>query len=344
MNKARERKEPIQLFAFSVLIAVVSLTSCNAAEETAGEEYFSNESLLVSVQEAQPPGSLQRSYVDSPLFFEDRLNDWLCEFNQRCDLGALPVGPRCQPFLKFAVSGVQRAVNDTQATREFARIYEDPLFAYLEALTCNDANQLFRSSPLQTVLLAFVDPEWAERIVVEFVSNPQDDDRQVIAIQERCGDELCVLGEQHCIRSTMNEGFSQFCADFVERGGACNLDYEVLSLSEWRACGPQLFCQEGTCRQAGETGDSCTELPCANGLRCVREGHSMTCVEQTVGIAFNQDCVPGIRTCTNGAYCQALQEGAGRCQPRRQLGETCEQSQHCPIGSFCSSGICEEAL
>ena len=144
-----------------------------------------------------------------------------------------------------------------------------------------------------------------------------------------------------CFDAGMHKSCAQglYCAG-EEPGGACAPKRgEGAACERADACESGLRCSEGTCAPRGEPGDACVfDSECGDGLQC----HPLDDVCVAVADLGEPCRLPtdyGVEflSCVEGAWC-----GEEACEPLLDLGDPCEFSDGCPLGSTCEGGVCTD--
>ncbi|MBV1862571.1 MAG: hypothetical protein KUG77_29380 [Nannocystaceae bacterium] len=121
---------------------------------------------------------------------------------------------------------------------------------------------------------------------------------------------------------TIGLDFCGTCETLLEPGDDCT--------AEGTSCGPQAFCDAGTCRARVPNGGTCSpDDRCMAGSGCVED----ICQGPTF-VALDEAC-DVTRRCP---YLTACIEGV--CTSTAGLGEECSVAAPCEVG-FCAEGLCE---
>ena len=146
---------------------------------------------------------------------------------------------------------------------------------------------------------------------------------------------------------TIGLDFCGTCETVLEVGDDCSVDGTT--------CGPEGFCDEGTCRARVPNGGAC--LPddrCMAGSACVEavcEGPSFVSLGDACGATqrcpYLTACMGGVcsptarlgEPCSGATPCEAGFCDAGTCVPPRDDGEACEGNAGCSSG-LCVDGTC----
>ena len=182
----------------------------------------------------------------------------------------------------------------------------------------------------------------APGVVVSYTGDPDIQNGKKFAaqgMQIAAGVPLQV-GEP-CFDAGMHKSCAQglYCAG-EEPGGACAPKRgEGAACERADACESGLRCSEGTCAPRGEPGDACVfDSECGDGLQC----HPLDDVCVAVADLGEPCRLPtdyGVEflSCVEGAWC-----GEEACEPLLDLGDPCEFSDGCPLGSTCEGGVCTD--
>ncbi len=146
---------------------------------------------------------------------------------------------------------------------------------------------------------------------------------------------------------TIGLDFCGTCETVLEPGEDCSV--------EETTCGPEGFCEEGTCRARVPNGGAC--LPddrCMAGSACIEEvcegptfvSAGETC-DATRRCPYLTACIGGVcaptarlgEACSTGVPCDAGVCEDGTCVPPRDDGEACEGNAGCSSG-ICADGTC----
>lgn len=147
------------------------------------------------------------------------------------------------------------------------------------------------------------------------------------------GDAECKSG--YCKLNDANDSACPgACAAAAAAGAACSSD---------SACQSPLWCIDGKCAAAkfAKDGESCEELPCADGLLCMEGAADFVC---SAPIVVGQPCTVGDYLCAKGSYCKAADaESDGVCTAEVANGKACDRDawydgasdSPCGQGSVC---------
>ncbi len=112
-------------------------------------------------------------------------------------------------------------------------------------------------------------------------------------------------------------------------------------------CAPNDLCAEGPCLNGSclrwrDQGEACTaDDECVNPRQCTNRRCASEPSGRADGAALNETCAGGIAPDECGAD-WTLTCIDGRCVPRRDLGEGCQDESHCRAWQSCRGGRCVE--
>ena len=142
---------------------------------------------------------------------------------------------------------------------------------------------------------------------------------------ERCGLDVEYYVCEPSAACTIGLDFCGTCETVLELGDDCTPDGTT--------CGPEAFCDTGTCRARVLNGEACTpDDRCMAGSACIDD----TCQGPTF-VGLDEPC-DSTRRCRYLTACVA-----GVCTATARLGDACSDTTPCESG-FCDRGLCQAPL